>query len=252
MQIEGISAIVTGGGSGLGEATARRLAADGAKVGVLDINGEAAEKVAAEIGGVALPCDVASETDAQDALAKVAGHGPLRVLVNCAGIVTPGRLVGREGPLPLADFQRTVNVNLVGTFNMMRLAAAAMAGTGALEDGERGVIVNTSSVAAQDGQIGQVAYSATKGAIQAMALPAARELAKFGIRVNTIAPGIFLTPILAQLPEAARDSLAQSMPYPQRLGDPAEFADTVAFCITNRYLNAEMIRLDGATRLPPK
>lgn len=253
MKVAGLCAIVTGGGSGLGEATARRLAGDGAKVGVLDLNGDAAARVAGEIGGIALPCDVTSEEDATLALAKASkAYGDVRILVNCAGIASAGRIVGREGPLPLAEFEKTIRVNLIGTFNMMRLAAADMFAMDPLEDNARGVIINTASVAAQDGQIGQAAYAASKGAIAALALPAAREFSKMGIRVNTIAPGIFLTPLLKGLSEEVQKSLAANIPYPDRLGDPAEFADAVLFAVTNQYLNAEMIRLDGATRLPPK
>lgn len=253
MKVAGVSAIVTGGGSGLGEATARRLAADGAKVGVLDVNADAAARVAADINGVALHCDVSSEADAVAAIAKASqANGDVRILVNCAGIASAGRIVGREGPLPLAEFEKTIRVNLVGTFNMMRLVAAEMFKLDAIDDNARGVIINTSSVAAQDGQIGQAAYAASKGAIASLALPAAREFSKMGIRVNTIAPGIFLTPLLQSLSEEVQKSLAANIPYPDRLGDPAEFADAVLFAITNQYLNGEMIRLDGATRLPPK
>ena len=253
MKVSGISAVVTGGGSGLGEATARRLAAEGAKVGVLDLNGDAATRVAAEIGGVALQCDVTSEDQAVAALARATeAHGPVRILVNCAGIAAAGRIVSREGPMPLADFEKVIRVNLVGSFNMLRLASAAMFQMEALDDNARGVIINTASVAAQDGQVGQAAYAASKGAIASLALPAAREFAKLGIRVNTIAPGIFMTPLLQSLSEEVQKSLAATIPYPDRLGDPAEFADAVFFAISNQYLNGEMIRLDGATRLPPK
>ncbi len=257
MKLEGACALVTGAGSGLGEATARLLAAQGARVGVLDVNAEAAARIAGEIGGVALVADVADEdqvTRAMDTLE--AEGGPLRVLVNCAGVGTPGRIVGKDGPLALATFERVLRVNLVGTFNMMRLAVARMqnhepvAETGA--DQSRGVIVNTASVAAFDGQVGQAAYSASKGGVAAMTLPAARELSRFGIRVNTIAPGIFLTPLLAILPEESRQSLSASIPYPARLGDPAEFADLVRFMVENQYLNGEVIRLDGAVRMAPR
>lgn len=253
MKINGAGALVTGGGSGLGEATARLLAERGAIVHVFDRNAEAASRVAAEIGGVAVSGDVTSETDAATALdiANTAGDG-LRILVNCAGIGTAGRILGREGPMALADFETVIRVNLIGTFNMMRLAAERMAALDEREDKARGVIVNTASVAAFEGQIGQAAYAASKGGIVSMALPAAREFSRFGIRVNTIAPGIFLTPLLHTLPAEAQESLAAAIPYPSRLGDPAEFADAVRFAIENQYLNGEVIRLDGATRMQPK
>lgn len=253
MRIEGSSALVTGGGSGLGAATARLLARGGAAVHVFDRNREAAQAVAAEIGGVALFGDVTSEADAGAALdiAANAGDG-LRILVNCAGIGVAGRIIGKAGTMPLADFETVIRVNLVGTFNMLRLAAERMSGLAERDDGARGVVVNTASVAAFEGQIGQAAYAASKGGIVSMALPVARELARFGIRVNTVAPGIFLTPLLENLPPEAQQSLASGIPYPPRLGDPAEFADVVRFVIENQYINGEVIRLDGATRLQPK
>ena len=250
MQIEGTSALVTGGGSGLGEATARMLAARGALVCVLDRDGDKAAAVAASIGGMAAQGDVTSEGDVSAALdAAAAGQGAPRIVVNCAGIGTAGRVLGRDGPLPLAEFERTIRVNLIGTFNVLRLAAARMATLDPLEDGERGVVVNTASVAAFDGQIGQAAYSASKGGIVSMSLPIARELARVGVRVNVIAPGIFLTPLLFTLPEEAQKALAADIPFPQRLGDPAEFADAVCFLATNRYVNGECLRLDGSARL---
>lgn len=253
MNIRGNTALVTGGGSGLGEATARHLAALGASVAIVDMNPDRAEAVAAEIGGVAIPGDVSSDADMNRAFATVAAQiGAPRIVVNCAGIGTAERIVGRDGPMPLERFERVIRVNLLGTFNVMRLAAAGMQALDATIDGERGVIVNTASVAAYEGQIGQAAYSASKGGIVAMGLPAAREFARFGIRVNTIAPGIFLTPLLATLPEEAQTSLAAGIPFPNRLGDPVEFAETVRFCVETRYLNGETIRLDGATRLAPK
>jgi NAD(P)-dependent dehydrogenase (short-subunit alcohol dehydrogenase family) len=253
MKISGKAAVVTGGGSGLGAATARRLAAVGAKVAVLDINEKAAKAVAGEIGGIALRCDVADPDGAAAALAEARErHGAARVLASVAGIGTAKRIVGREGPQPLADFERVVRVNLLGSFNMLRLAAADMAALKPLEDGERGVVVQTASVAAFDGQLGQAAYAASKGGIVSMTLPAARELAQFGVRVVTIAPGLFLTPLVAELPAEVQASLAASIPFPKRLGDPAEFADLLLHCVTNTALNGEVIRLDGALRLPPR
>ncbi|MCB1398023.1 MAG: SDR family NAD(P)-dependent oxidoreductase [Rhodobacter sp.] len=250
MEINGTSALVTGGASGLGEATARMLAAQGAKVAILDRTPDRAQTVAAEIGGIALSGDVTSESDVTAAIAAAtAAHGTPRIVVNCAGIGTAGRVLGRDGPLPLDAFQRTISVNLVGTFNVLRLAAAAMAEAEPLADGERGVVINTASVAAFDGQIGQAAYAASKGGIVAMSLPVARELARVGVRVNVIAPGIFLTPLLYGLPEEAQKALAADIPFPARLGDPAEFAETVCFMARNRYVNGECLRLDGATRL---
>jgi len=253
VRIENSSAVVTGGGSGLGAATARLLAARGAKVHVLDRNRQAAAAVAAEIGGVALVGDVVSEADAIAALdiANGAGDG-LRILVNCAGIGVAGRILGKAGPMPLEDFERVIRINLVGTFNMMRLAAERMSALPEADDKARGVIVNTASVAAFEGQIGQAAYAASKGGIVSMALPAAREFARFGVRVNTVAPGIFMTPLLHNLPEEAQQSLAAAIPYPSRLGDPAEFADAVRFVIENQYINGEVIRLDGGIRMQPK
>src|SRR6516225_2280012 len=214
MLLKDQAAIVTGGASGLGAATARKLAAQGAKVAVFDLNAKLAETVAAEIGGAAVACDVADAAVAQAAKA----HGQARVLVNCAGIGVAKRVVGRDGPMPLADFEKVIKVNLIGSFNMLRLAAAAMSKLEPLAGGERGVVINTASVAAYDGQIGQAAYAASKGGIVGMTLPIARELAQFGIRVLTIAPGLFLTPLLANLPQEAQDSLAAAIPFPRRLG----------------------------------
>lgn len=253
MKIAGSSAIVTGAGSGLGAATARLLAQLGAQVHVFDRDAAAAETIAAEIGGIAVAGDVTSEEDAARAIDEAAkAEGGLRILVNCAGIGTAGRVLSKDGPMPLADFERIIRVNLIGTFNMMRLAAARMAEAPEREDKARGVIVNTASVAAFEGQIGQAAYAASKGGIVSMALSAARELARFGIRVNTIAPGIFLTPLLHSLPQEAQESLAAAIPYPSRLGDPSEFADAVRFVIENQYVNGEVIRLDGAIRMQPR
>lgn len=253
MDIKGHAAVVTGGGSGLGAATARRLAAAGAKVALLDVNAEGAQALARELGGIAVRCDVADAQAAADALAEAkAAHGAARVLVNCAGIGTAKRILGRDGPQPLGDFDRVVRVNLIGSFNMLRLAASDMAVLEPLEDGERGVVVSTASVAAYEGQVGQAAYAASKGGIVSLTLPAARELAQFGIRVMAIAPGLFLTPMMRTLPEDVQASLGASVPFPKRLGQPEEFADLVLTCVGNRALNGEVIRLDGALRLPPR
>jgi NAD(P)-dependent dehydrogenase (short-subunit alcohol dehydrogenase family) len=243
---------VTGGGSGLGEAVARALASRGARVSVIDRNAEGAGRVAQSLAGRAIALDVTDEAAGKGLDDAIAAMGPLRGLVNCAGIGGAARIVGREGPMDLATFERTIRVNLIGTFNMMRLAAVRMQTNAPDADGGRGAIVNTASVAAFDGQIGQSAYAASKGGIVSLALPAARELARFGIRVNTVAPGIFLTPLLAELPDEVQMGIAASVPFPNRLGDPAEFADVVLMCLSNSYLNAEVIRLDGGVRLPPK
>jgi len=250
MLLQGQAAVVTGGGSGLGAATAAMLAAAGCRVGVLDINHEAAQAIAARIGGVAAVCDVADAASAESALVDVrAALGVERVLVNCAGIGTAGRIVGRDGPLKLDAFERVIRINLIGTFNLLRLSAAAMCALEPLEDGERGVIVNTASIAAYDGQVGQAAYAASKGGVASLTLPAARELARFGVRVATIAPGLFETPMVAGLPPDVKQSLGDSVPYPARLGDPSEYAALVLHVVTNRYLNGEVIRLDGALRM---
>lgn len=254
MQINGVVAAVTGGGSGLGEATARALAAKGARVACLDVNMKGAEAVAADIGGAAIHCDVSSAESGVAAMAQVheqLGNWP-RILVNCAGIGTVGKTVGKEGALDLAVFQRTVNVNLVGTFNMIRLMAEKCQDMDPLEGGERGVIVNTASVAAFDGQIGQVSYSASKGGVVGMTLPIARDLSRSGIRVMTIAPGLFKTPMMAGLPEEAQISLGQQVPFPPRLGDPAEYAAMAVHIVENQMLNGETIRLDGAIRMAPR
>ena len=253
MDIEGHSAIVTGGASGLGAATARALAASGAKVAIFDVNTKAAAEVAIDINGIAVTCDVADSAAAEAAVKQAAAdHGPARILVNCAGIGPAKRIVGRDGPMPLADFERVIRINLIGSFNMMRLTAAAMQPLAPLTDGERGVIVSTASVAAFEGQIGQAAYSSSKGGIAALTLPAAREFAQFGVRVLAIAPGIFGTPMLRALPQEAQDSLGASVPFPKRLGSPSEFAALVMHCIRNSYLNGEVIRLDGALRMAPR
>ena len=253
MKIEGAAAIVSGGGSGLGRATAEALAAKGAKVALFDVNKGAAESVAAAIGGAAFACEVSDAASAETAVAAAeAAHGPARILVNCAGIGTPKRVVGRDGAQPLADFQRIINVNLVGSFNLIRLVAASLAKAEPLEGGERGVIVSTASVAAFEGQIGQAAYSASKGGVVAMTLPIARELAQYNIRVNTIAPGIFLTPMLLGLSQEVQESLGRSVPSPARLGRPDEYAALVVHIVENAYLNGETIRLDGALRMQPR
>ncbi len=253
MDIAGHAAIVTGGASGLGAATARVLAEAGAKVALLDLNRKAAAEVAIAINGLALACDVTDSTATEQALAKAAAdHGPARILINCAGVGPARRIVGRDGPMPLAEFERVIAINLIGTFNAMRLAAAAMQPLTTLQDGERGVIVCTASVAAYEGQIGQAAYAASKGGVVGLVLPAAREFAQFGIRVNAVAPGIFSTPMLHALPEAAQQSLAASVPFPKLLGQPPQFAALVRHIIENRYLNGEVIRLDGALRMGPR
>jgi NAD(P)-dependent dehydrogenase (short-subunit alcohol dehydrogenase family) len=253
MHPNGHAALVTGGGSGLGRATAERLAALGARVALLDINGDAAKTAASVIGGVGIACDVTSADSTAAAIAEArAKHGPARILVNCAGIGPAQRIVGRDGPQPLDAFAKVISVNLIGTFNAMRLAASDMQTLDPLEDGERGVIISTASVAAYDGQIGQAAYSASKGGVVAMTLPAAREFAQFGIRVMTIAPGIFHTPMVGGMPQQVQDSLAASIPFPKVLGKPEQYADLAVHIVENRYLNGEVIRLDGAIRMAPK
>jgi NAD(P)-dependent dehydrogenase (short-subunit alcohol dehydrogenase family) len=253
MDMKGHAAVVTGGASGLGAAAAHELASAGAKVACLDIDLDRARAVADKIGGYAVRCDVTSAEEAAAALALARGkHGAARILINCAGIGPAKRIVGREGPMPLADFERVININLIGTFNMMRLAAADMQGLAPLADGERGVIISTASVAAFEGQIGQAAYSASKGGVVALTLPAAREFAQFGIRVNAIAPGIFLTPMLVALPEDAQKSLAAAVPFPKLLGRPEQFAALARHIVENSYINGEVIRLDGALRMAPR
>ncbi len=254
MNIQGQAALVTGGASGLGEATARELARMGAKVAVLDVNLAQAENVAREIGGVACQCDITDAASVSAAIAKAAQvHGPARILMNIAGIGTAKRIVGKDGsPAPLEDFARVVNINLVGTYNMSRLFAAACAKLDPLEDKERGVMLFTASVAAFDGQVGQQAYSASKGGLVGMTLPMARDLAQHGIRVCTVAPGLFSTPLMQQLPEPVQQSLAASIPFPSRLGKPEEFAQLACHIVTNAHLNGEVIRLDGALRMAPR
>jgi NAD(P)-dependent dehydrogenase (short-subunit alcohol dehydrogenase family) len=253
MHPSGYAALVTGGGSGLGRATAAKLAALGAKVAILDINIEAAAEVAAKIGGIAIACDVVDAGQTAAAIAAARDKfGPARILINCAGIAPARRVVGRDGPMPLEDFARVINVNLIGTFNAIRLAAHAMSTLDPLDDGERGVIVSTASVAAYDGQIGQAAYAASKGGVVSMMLPIARELSQFGIRLCAIAPGIFNTPMVSGMPEEVQQSLAASIPFPKALGRPEQYADLALHIIENRYLNGEVIRLDGGVRLAPR
>ncbi len=252
MELKGGSAIVTGGGSGLGAATAERLAASGAKVVVFDINAANAETVAKRIGGVAAVGDVAEEAALAAAVGQAAGLGPLRLAVACAGIAPAARIAGRQGPHDLALFERVIRVNLIGSFNLLRLAAARMTANEALAEGERGLVVMTASIAAYEGQIGQAAYSASKGGVVGLTLPAARELAKFGVRVVTIAPGLFHTPLMDTLTPEARESLGKMPLFPGRLGRPEEFAELVLHCAANLSLNGEVIRLDGALRLPPR
>ena len=253
MEVKGQAAIVTGGASGLGAATARALAAAGARVAIVDVNEKSAGEVATSINGIAIACDVVDSSSGEAAVKKAAEvHGPARILVNCAGVGPAKRIVGREGPMQLADYERVIRINLIGSFNMIRLVAAAMQAAEPLTGGERGVIVSTASVAAFEGQIGQAAYSSSKGGVAALTLPAAREFAQFGIRVLAIAPGIFGTPMLRALPQEAQDSLAAAVPFPKRLGEPREFAALVLHCIHNSYLNGEVIRLDGALRMAPR
>ena len=253
MDIRNQTAIVTGGASGLGAATAKSLAEAGASVVILDTNIELGEETAKQINAIAIKCDVSNETSVEQALSILKQRfGLPRVLVNCAGVGGSARIVGKNGPLSLEDFERVIRVNLMGTFNMIRLVAAEMIQTEPMDDQERGVIITTSSVAAFEGQIGQAAYAASKGGITSLTLPAAREFAQFGIRVNTIAPGLFMTPLLHALPEEAQKSLAASIPYPKRLGGAEEFAHLVLHLIQNRYINGEVIRIDGALRMQSK
>jgi NAD(P)-dependent dehydrogenase (short-subunit alcohol dehydrogenase family) len=253
MQIEGQAALVTGGASGLGHASAEMLAAAGARVALLDLDADRVAAAAGRLGGIGIACDVADAASAEQAVAKAAeAHGAARILVNCAGIAPAGRIVGRSGPMPLEDFARVIQVNLIGTFNLMRLAAAAMSALEPDAGGERGVIVGTASVAAFEGQIGQAAYAASKGGVAALTLPAAREFARHGIRVVTIAPGIFETPMLRGLPDSVQQSLGASVPFPKRLGRPEEYAMLVRHILDNPMLNGEVIRLDGAIRMAPQ
>ena len=255
MDIQGVAAIVTGGASGLGSATAEMLAAAGAKVAIFDLNDQLGQEKASAIGGRFFNVDVTSEEAAQTAIAEAeAAHGVARICVNCAGLATPGKVIGRDGqPLPLAEFARVINVNLIGTFNILsKFAARLVLADPVNGDGERGVIVTTASVAAFDGQIGQPAYSASKGGVAGMTLPLARELARPGIRVMTIAPGIFRTPMVAAFPAHVQESLGSQVPFPSRLGKPEEYAQLVQSIIANPMLNGETIRLDGAIRMAPR
>ena len=252
MEIEGKVFIVTGGASGLGEGTARMLAAHGAKVVVADLQAERGQKVAAEIGGAFVRCDVSQEADGQQAVAAALVLGKLVGLVNCAGIALGIKTVGKDGAHPLASFTKTITVNLIGSFNMIRLAAEAMCKNEPEPTGERGVLISTASVAAYDGQMGQAAYSASKGGIVGMTLPIARDLARNGIRNMTIAPGIFGTPMMFSMPAELQQALAASVPFPSRLGTPEDYAKLVHQIVTNEMLNGEVIRLDGAIRLPPR
>ncbi|TXD75770.1 SDR family NAD(P)-dependent oxidoreductase [Mitsuaria sp. TWR114] len=257
MNLTGQAALVTGAGSGLGEAVARTLAAQGVRVALLDINEAGARRVADDLGAdraLALRCDITDAASVTAALdAATAAHGPARVLMNVAGIGTAKRIVQRDGsPAPLEDFERVVRINLIGTYNMTRLAVSRIVALAPLADGERGVVVNTASVAAFDGQVGQEAYSASKGGIVGMTLPLARDLAQFGVRVCTIAPGLFATPLMKELPEEVQQNLAASIPFPKRLGLPEEFAALAAHIVANGHLNGEVIRLDGALRMAPR
>jgi NAD(P)-dependent dehydrogenase (short-subunit alcohol dehydrogenase family) len=252
MRIEGSSALVVGGASGLGEATVRRLHEQGATVTIADVNAEKGTALAAELGVEFVACDVREETQVQAAVERAAADRGLRIAVCCAGIGWAQKVAGSKGPHPLMPFETTIQINLIGTFNVLRLAATAMIASEPLEDGERGVCVNTASIAAFDGQIGQIAYSASKGGVVGMTLPAARDLAQQGIRVNTIAPGLFDTPLLAALPEETRNKLGAGVPFPRRLGTPDEYAALACHIVENRMLNGETIRLDGALRMPPR
>jgi 3-hydroxyacyl-CoA dehydrogenase / 3-hydroxy-2-methylbutyryl-CoA dehydrogenase len=253
VRIEGSAALVAGGASGLGEATARELHGRGAVVTIADVNAEKASALASELGVAATPCDVRDESQVQDAVATAAeAEGGLRICVCCAGTGWAQKVAGSKGPHPLLPFETIMQINLIGTFNVLRFAAAAMIGNEPLQDGERGVCVNTASIAAFDGQVGQIAYSASKGGVVAMTLPAARDLAQYGIRVNTIAPGLFDTPLLAALPQEARDALGAAVPFPPRLGRSSEYAQLAAQIVENEMLNGEVIRLDGALRMSPR
>lgn len=253
MEFKNVPAVVTGGASGLGEGAARALAAAGCKVAILDLQKEQGEKVAADIGGIFVHCDVSSSESAEAAMAAAhEAHGPCGIAVSCAGIGPAAKILGRNGVMPLESFSKVIQVNLIGTFNILRLAAADMAQREPNVDGERGVIINTASVAAYEGQIGQAAYSASKGGVVALTIQSARELAREGIRVNTIAPGLFMTPMMSGMPQEVQDSLAATLPFPKRLGKPEEFGMMVDQMVRNPILNGETIRLDSALRMAPK
>ena len=252
MEIKNKVFIVTGGASGLGAGTVRMLTANGAKVVIADLQEELGQKLAAELGQVFVKCDVTSEADGQNAVDTATKLGKLMGLINCAGIATAARTVGKDGPHSLHTFTRTVMINLVGTFNMIRLASTAMCKNDAEPTGERGVLINTASVAAYDGQIGQAAYAASKGGVVGMTLPIARDLSRNGVRCMTIAPGIFGTPMMYGMPQEVQDSLAASIPFPSRFGTPEDYAKLVHSIVTNEMLNGETIRLDGAIRMAPK
>lgn len=255
MEAGNIKAVITGGASGLGLAVAERIVADGGRVFLVDIDEAKAAAAAARLGrdSGACRCDVADEAGVEAAISEAANHmGGLNAAINCAGILGAGRVLGKEGTMPLALFERTIRVNLLGSFNVAKAAAVRMQGNEAAADGERGVIVNTASIAAFEGQIGQAAYSASKGGVVGMTLPMAREFARIGVRVMTIAPGVFHTPMVDGMPQAVYDSLCAQVPYPSRLGLPTEFADAVAYVLRNRYMNGGVIRIDGAIRLQPK
>jgi NAD(P)-dependent dehydrogenase (short-subunit alcohol dehydrogenase family) len=253
MQIEGSSAIVVGGASGLGEATVRALHGNGAVVTIADVNAEKGQALASELGSEFVACDVREESQVEAAVQQAAAlDGGLRIAVCCAGTGWAQKVAGSKGPHPLMPFETILQINLIGTFNVLRYAATAMIANEPAEDNERGVLVTTASIAAYDGQVGQIAYSASKGGVVGMTLPAARDLSQYGIRVNTIAPGLFDTPLLAALPEQARHKLGAGVPFPQRLGQPAEYAQLACHIVENRMLNGETIRLDGALRMPPR
>jgi 3-hydroxyacyl-CoA dehydrogenase / 3-hydroxy-2-methylbutyryl-CoA dehydrogenase len=252
MEIDGASAIVVGGASGLGEATVRALAARGATVTIADVNAEKGQALGVELEADFVACDVREEAQVEQAVARACGQGPLRIAVCCAGTGIAQKVASSKGPHPLMPYEVIIGINLIGTFNVLRYAANAMIATDPDEDGERGVCINTASIAAFDGQVGQIAYSASKGGVVGMTLPAARDLSQYGIRVNTIAPGLFDTPLLGALPEEARTALGAGVPFPRRLGAPAEYAQLACQIVENRMLNGETIRLDGALRMPPR